>query len=63
LRAASSWSPREAGWSKVEFVLMLITTKPWDATRRASQARLDRVAVKPGATATPPKVPCDVSVG
>ena len=42
---------------------MLKTTKPCEAIRGASQARLSRVAVKPGAIATAPNVPALVSFG
>jgi len=42
---------------------MLNTTKPCEAIRGASQARLLRVAVKPGAIAPAPKAPWLVSVG
>ena len=51
------------GWSKMELVLMLMTTKPWEATRRAIHAIVERVAVKPGAMATAPNVPWEVVVG
>jgi hypothetical protein len=42
---------------------MPITTKPCEAIRGPSQARLDQRAVKPGEMATAPKVPWLVSVG
>ncbi len=55
--------PRASGWSSVVTVSMTNTTKPWEATRGPSQATLDWVAVKPGATATAPNVPSAVEVG
>ena len=61
--AARSWAPRDAGWSKREFVSMPTTTKPCDASRGPSQSMLDQAAVKPGEIATAPKVPWLVSVG
>ncbi len=44
-------------------VSMVNTTKPCDATRGPYQLIDDWVAVKPGTTATAPKVPWLVSVG
>jgi hypothetical protein len=42
---------------------MVMTTKPWEASRGPYQATLDCEAVKPGETATAPKVPAVVLVG
>lgn len=47
----------------MELVLIAITTKPCEATRLASQAIEDLVAVNPGLIATPPNVPAEVVVG
>src|SRR6185369_6415219 len=62
-RAASISVARAVGWSVVELVLIVNTTKPNEARRGPSHETALCVSVKPGAMTRAAKVPWLVSVG
>ena len=61
--AARIWFERAVGKSRTVLVLMVITTKPLEASRLAAQAWTFWPSVNPGVATMTPKVPCVVVVG